>query len=83
MSEGAEVGHGVLNERSKDEAEADSQVDVNGLDEAVGVGQRGPGSHHQSGHGQYRGHSWNTKTRVKKGFLISDFGLKTQTKKLC
>ena len=39
VSEGAEVGHGVLNERSKDEAEADSQVNVDGLNEAVGIGQ--------------------------------------------
>lgn len=39
VSEGAEVGHGVLNERPKDKAEADSQVNINGLDEAVGIGQ--------------------------------------------
>lgn len=62
VSEGAEVGHGVLNERSKDEAEADSQVNINGLNEAVGIGQRRPGSHHQSGHSQYCGHSWHNKT---------------------
>lgn len=58
VSEGAEVGHSVLNQCSKDKAEADSQVDINGLNEAVGIGQRSPGSHHQSGHGQYCGHSW-------------------------
>lgn len=39
VCEGAEVGHGVLDERPEDEAEADSQVNVDGLDEAVGVGQ--------------------------------------------
>lgn len=39
VSEGAEVGHGVLNERPEDETEADSQVHVDGLDEAVGVRQ--------------------------------------------
>lgn len=57
VSEGAEVGHGVFNERSKDEAEADSQVNIDGLNEAVGVGQRRPGSHHQRGHGQHCCHS--------------------------
>lgn len=39
MSEGAEVGHGILNKRSEDKTEADSQVNVNGLNEAVGIGQ--------------------------------------------
>lgn len=38
MSEGAEVGHGVLDERSEDKAEADSQIHVDGLDETVGIG---------------------------------------------
>lgn len=38
VSEGAEVGHGVLNERSKDKAEADTQVNIDGLNEAVGIG---------------------------------------------
>lgn len=58
MRKGAEVGHGVFNQRAEDEAEADSQVDINSLDEAVGVGQRCPRPHHQSGHGQNRGHPW-------------------------
>lgn len=58
MTEGAEVGHSVLNERSKDKAEADSQVNINGLNEAIGIGQWRPGSHHQSGHGQDCGHPW-------------------------
>lgn len=58
VGEGAEVSHGVLDERPEDEAEADSQVNINGLDEAVGIGQRRPSAHHQSGHGQDCGHSW-------------------------
>lgn len=53
------MGHGVLNESTEDEAEADPQVHVDGFDETVGVGQRRPGSHHQSGHGQHRGHPWD------------------------
>lgn len=57
MCESAEVCHSILNERSKDETEADTQVDIYGLDEAVSIGQRCPGSHHQSGHGQYCGYS--------------------------
>lgn len=56
MSEGAEVGHGVLDQCSEDKAEADSQVHINGLNEAVGIGQGSSGPHHQSGHGQYCGH---------------------------
>lgn len=64
VSEGTEVGHGVLNERSKDKAEADSQVHIDGLDEAVCVGQGGPGTHHQSGHSQYCGHTWHNKTKL-------------------
>lgn len=58
MSKRAEVGYGVLNECSEDEAEADPQIYVNGLDEAVGIGQRRPRTHHQSGHGQHCGHTW-------------------------
>lgn len=38
VGKGAEVGHGVFDERPEDEAEADAQVNVDGLDEAVGVG---------------------------------------------
>ena len=49
------MGHCVLDEGAEDEAEADAQVHVDGLDEAVGVGQRGAGPHHQGGHGQHRG----------------------------
>lgn len=40
------MGHGVLDEGAKDEAEADAQVNIDGLDEAVGVGQGGAGAHH-------------------------------------
>lgn len=58
MCEGAEVGHGIFNQRAEDEAEADTQVDINSLDEAVGVRQRRPRPHHQSGHGQNCGHPW-------------------------
>lgn len=39
VGEGAEVGHGILNERPEDKAEADSQVNIDGLDEAVGIGE--------------------------------------------
>lgn len=56
---GAEVGTGVLQQRAKDEGETDSQVNVDGLDEAVGVGQGGAGAHHQRGHGQDSRHSWS------------------------
>lgn len=55
----AEVGHRVLDQCSKDEAEADAQVHVYGLNEAVGIGQRRAGTHHQCGHSQDRGHAWN------------------------
>lgn len=58
MCERTEVGHGVLNQRTEDEAEADTQVDVDSLNEAVGVRQRRPRPHHQSGHSQNRGHPW-------------------------
>lgn len=64
MSERAEVGYGVLNERSEDKAEADPQVHVDGLDEAVGIRQRRPCTHHQSSHGQYRGHTWPHITKI-------------------
>lgn len=60
VSQGAEVCHGILNKCPKYEAEADSQVDIDGFDEAVGIGERRPGSHHQSGHGEDSGHSWFT-----------------------
>lgn len=69
----AEVGHGVLNERSEDEAEADAQVNVNGFNEAVGIGQRRPGSHHQSGHGQHCGHPWMKERRHKVGNVFFFF----------
>lgn len=38
VSEGAEVGHSVLNKCSEDKAEADPQIHIDGLDEAVGIG---------------------------------------------
>ena len=41
---GADVGHCVLDEGPGDEAEADVQVHVNGLDELVNVGQGLPSS---------------------------------------
>ena len=59
VGERAEVGHCVLDEGPEDEAEADAQVHIDGLDEAVSVGQRGAGPHHQGGHGQHRGHPWS------------------------
>lgn len=65
ISEGAEVSHGVLDECPKDEAEADAQVHIDGLDEAIGVWQRRPGSHHQGGHGENGGHSCSRKHRHK------------------
>lgn len=66
VSEGAEVGHCVLDERPEDEAEADAQVHVDGLDETVGVGQRRPGPHHERGHGQNGGDSWKNRTSTTK-----------------
>lgn len=49
---GVEVGAGVFEQRAEDEGEADPQVDVDGLDEAVGVRQGRASPHHQRGHGQ-------------------------------
>lgn len=57
MLHGVEVGAGVLQQGTKDEGEADSQVDVYGFDEAVGIREGGAGSHHQGGHRQDRSHS--------------------------
>lgn len=57
MLHGVEVGAGVLQQGAKDEGEADSQVDVYGFDEAVGIREGGAGSHHQGGHRQDRCHS--------------------------
>lgn len=54
---GVEVGAGVLQQGSKDEGEADPQVDVYGFDEAVSIREGGAGSHHQGGHRQDRCHS--------------------------
>lgn len=58
MLHGVEVGTGVLQQCAKDEGEADSQVNIYGLDEAVGIGQGSAGAHHQCGHCQDRCHSW-------------------------
>ena len=52
------MGHRVLDQSAEDEAEADAQVDVDGLDEAVGVGQRGASAHHQGRHGEHCGDTW-------------------------
>lgn len=52
------MGDCVLQQGPKHEAEADAQVHVDGLDEAVGVGKRSAGPDHQRGHGQHGGHSW-------------------------
>ena len=68
VGERAEVGHGVLDERPEDEAEADAQVHVDGLDEAIGVWQRGARTHHQGGHGQHRGDSWSPWKQAKQIF---------------
>ena len=51
------VGAGVLQQCTKDEGEADAQVNIYGLNEAVGIGQRSAGAHHQSSHGQNCSHS--------------------------
>ncbi len=40
----------VFNQSAKDKAEADAQIHINGFDEAVGIGKRGPGSHHKGSH---------------------------------
>lgn len=61
MLHGVEVGAGVLQQGAKNEGEADSQVDVYGFDEAVGIGEGGAGSHHQRGHRQDRCHSCKTR----------------------
>jgi len=66
---GVEVGACVLHQGAEDEGEADAQVHVDGLDEAVGVGQRGAGARHQRGHGEHRGHAWNTRHRGG-GFIL-------------
>ena len=44
------MGNCILQQGPKHEAEADAQVHVDGLDEAVGVGERGAGPDHQRGH---------------------------------
>lgn len=57
MLYGVEVSTGILQQGTKDEGEADSQVDVYSFDEAVGIREGGAGPHHQGGHGQDRCHS--------------------------
>lgn len=52
MLHGVEVGAGVFQQRAEDEGKADSQVDIYGLDEAIGIWQGRAGPHHQGGHGQ-------------------------------
>lgn len=51
------VSAGVLQQSTKDECEADAQINIYGLDETVCIGQRCAGSHHQSGHCQDCGNS--------------------------
>lgn len=51
---------GVLQQGSKDECETDAQVNIYGLYETVGVGQRSACTHHESSHRQNCGHSWRT-----------------------
>ena len=63
MLHGAKVGAGVLQQSPEDEGEADAQVHVDGLDEAVCVGQRGASAHHQCGHGQDGGYAWRHRHR--------------------
>lgn len=46
MLHGVEMGAGILQQGTEDEGEADSQVDVDGFDEAVGIREGGAGSHH-------------------------------------
>lgn len=46
MLHGVEVSTGILQQGTEDEGEADSQVDVDGFDEAVGIREGGAGSHH-------------------------------------
>lgn len=58
---GAVVGHGVFQQGPKHKAEADPQVHINGLYEAVGVGERCAGPDHQCGHGQHCSHTWGNK----------------------
>lgn len=52
------MGDCILQEGPEHEAEADPQVHVDGLDEAVGVGEGSAGPDHQCGHRQHGGHSW-------------------------
>lgn len=50
LVQSAEMSNSILDESSKDEAEADAQVHINRFDEAVRIGQRSACPHHQSGH---------------------------------
>lgn len=61
---GVEVSTGILQQCTKDEGEADAQVNIYGLNEAVGIGKGGAGPHHQSGHCQYCSHPWRTDHRI-------------------
>lgn len=61
---GVEVSAGVLQQGAEDEGEADSQVNIYGFDEAVGVRQGGAGTHHQSGHSQDCCNAWNNEVTV-------------------
>lgn len=55
------MGNRVFQQGPKHEAEADSQVHIDGLYEAVGVGKRSAGPNHQRSHRQHCGHSWENR----------------------
>lgn len=61
---GVKVSTGVLQQCTKDEGEADAQVNIYGFDETVGIGQRSASAHHQSGHGQDCSHSCGEHTTM-------------------
>lgn len=43
---GAEMSAGIFQQSTKDEGETDAEIDVDSFNEAVGIGKRGPGTHH-------------------------------------
>lgn len=57
MLHGIKMSTGIFQQGTEDEGEADAQVNIYGLYEAVSVWQGCAGPHHESGHGQDGGHS--------------------------
>lgn len=54
---------GIFQQGTEDEGEADAQVNIYGLYEAVSIWQGCAGPHHESGHGQDGGHSCRGKSK--------------------